>query len=273
MGVFGAGIFADDDALDVREEYRHILGDMQSDERATEIAARAYNASFDNPGETTAFWLALAWTQWKMGRLDPRVKAIGLRIIDEGLDIAKWEGSPLRSKRLRALATARTMFESPPPPARAMPKPLPKQLTELETNEFVAVRLENGRVAVLHVLGWKRSGWFKVKGPCVSIYNWTATEMPTEADLAEHTYINWHHIYRGGGVYNLAAPKSAMIPISRFTKLGFSRPAVPGEVATVYGIDFRRGETLDSLLTQVLAPFWVQPVPPPHLARRRSAHM
>jgi hypothetical protein len=64
-----------------------------------------------------------------------------------------------------------------------------------------------------------------------------------------------------------------MIPISRFTKLGFSRPAVPGEVATVYGIDFRRGETLDSLLTQVLAPFWVQPVPPPHLARRRSAHM
>jgi hypothetical protein len=74
MAVFGAGIFADDDAIDVRAEYRSILGDLQSNERATEAAARVYGASFENPGETTAFWLALALTQWRSAPGNGRTK-------------------------------------------------------------------------------------------------------------------------------------------------------------------------------------------------------
>jgi hypothetical protein len=265
MGVFGAGIFADDDARDLREDYPHILADAQSDARATEIAARIFGANFDNPAETTAFWLALAWTQWKMGRLDPRAKAIALRVIDEGLDISKWEGSPLRAKRAKALAEARAKITAASPPARPMPKPLPKQLTELQVNEFVAVRLDNGRVALLHVLGWKRSGWFNVKGPCVSVFNWTGAELPSESDLEGLTYINWHTVYRGGNTFNLAAPKKSQIPLSRFVRLGVVRPPTDGEIAVTYGIDFRRGETLDSMLTDVLSPFWTPPIPPAHM--------
>ena len=40
MGVFGAGIFADDDALDVRGDYKYFLADTQSDELATEAMVR-----------------------------------------------------------------------------------------------------------------------------------------------------------------------------------------------------------------------------------------
>ena len=40
MGVFGPGIFADDDALDVRSEYRFLLAEAQSDEKATDAIAR-----------------------------------------------------------------------------------------------------------------------------------------------------------------------------------------------------------------------------------------
>src|SRR5207245_40348 len=87
MGVFGAGIFADDDALDVRSDYKYFLADAQSDERATEAIAGQYGASFEDPAQTTGFWLGLALTQWKFGRLDGRVKAVALRIIHERLDL------------------------------------------------------------------------------------------------------------------------------------------------------------------------------------------
>ena len=53
MGVWGAALFADDDAADLREDYRAYLGDAQSDAGATDLAARGYDASLDQPGETT----------------------------------------------------------------------------------------------------------------------------------------------------------------------------------------------------------------------------
>ena len=78
MGAWGAALFADDDAADLRGDYRAYLADAQSDAGATDLAARNYGASLDRPGETTTFWLALPSNQWHIGRLDPRVKAVCL---------------------------------------------------------------------------------------------------------------------------------------------------------------------------------------------------
>src|SRR6266566_5451537 len=99
MGAWGAALFADDDAADLRADYRTYLADAQSDAGATDLAARSYDATLDRPGETTAFWLALASIQWRMGRLDPRVKSVCLSIIDNGTDLEKWKDSPHRRKR------------------------------------------------------------------------------------------------------------------------------------------------------------------------------
>src|ERR1700687_6111338 len=93
MGAWGPALFADDDAADLPEEYRTYLAEAQSAAGATDLAASNYDASLDRPGETTAFWLALASIQWRMGRLDPRVKAVCLRIIDNGIDLEKWVDS------------------------------------------------------------------------------------------------------------------------------------------------------------------------------------
>src|SRR6266851_5966720 len=128
MGAWGAALFADDDAADLRGDYRAYLADAQSDAGATDLAARIYGASLDRPGETTAFWLALASIQWRMGRLDPRVKAVCLTIIDDGIDLAKWTDSPERGKRAAVLAKLRKMISPPLPPAKPVPKPLPVQL-------------------------------------------------------------------------------------------------------------------------------------------------
>ena len=74
MGIWGAGLFENDDAADLRADYRAYFGDAQSDLGATDSIARDYGAGLDRLGDTTAFWLALASVQWRMGRLDPRVK-------------------------------------------------------------------------------------------------------------------------------------------------------------------------------------------------------
>jgi len=42
MGVWGAGIFQDDDALDVRADYRWYLADIQSDNIATDNIVKGY---------------------------------------------------------------------------------------------------------------------------------------------------------------------------------------------------------------------------------------
>jgi len=263
MGVFGAGIFADDDALDVRTDYKHFLADAQSDERATDAIARQYGASFDDLPATTAFWLALAWTQWDIGRLDPRVKTAALRIIDENLDLNKWSASPLRRKRAAALAQARKKIDSPQPPAKPLPRQLPVQLGGWEFGEIIGVRVPSGHLTLLHMIAYRTSSRYAVKAPVVSILNWVGTEVPTAEETAALTYINWRGMQCGNHLYCLASPKKSPFPSARFVRLGLSKPVTPGEGISAYG-SIAEGETLDQLLAEVLGPYWENPSLPPH---------
>jgi hypothetical protein len=263
MGVFGPGIFADDDALDVRGDYKHFLAEAQSGEGATDAIARQYGASFDDPAATTAFWLALAWTQWNMGRLDARVKAAALRIIDEDLDLKKWDGSPLRRKRAAALAQARHKIAAPQPPAKGLPKPLPVQLPGWKFGEIVGVRLPSGKWALLHMIAYRVSSRYGAKAPVVSILNWVGTEVPTADELAALTYINWRGIQRGITLYCLASPKKSPLSPARFVHLGLSKPVLRAEADSAYG-GLSLGQTLDQLLADVLSPYWENPSLPPH---------
>ena len=278
MGVFGSGIFADDDALDVRDDYKYFLADAQSDELATDAIARQYGASFDDPA-ATGFWLGLAWTQWKIGRLDPRVKAVALRIVDEGLDLKKWDGSPLRRKRAAALAQARIKIESPQPAAKPLPKPLPVQLPGWEFGEVVGVRAPVGRLVLLHMIAYRKCSSYGVRAPVVSILNWTGTEPPTAEELKLLTYINWRGSVRGNHLYNLASPKRSPLPAEKFIHLGIFKPVTRDEGIAAY-CSISHDGSLDELLADVLAPYWENPSLPPHhpgfdkpeahLFRRRS---
>ena len=263
MGVFGPGIFADDEALDVRSGYKHFLADAQSDERATDAIARQYGANFDDLPASTAFWLALALTQWKIGRLDQRVKTAALRIIDQDMDLKKWDGSPLRRKRAAALAQARRKIDSPQPPAKPLPKPLPVQLPGWEFGEIVGFRVPSGRLALLHMIAYRTSSRYGVKAPVVSILNWAHTEVPTAEEVTALTYINWRGMQCGINLYCLASPKKSPIPSARFVHPGLSQPVTRGEGLSAYA-SIAEGETLDQLLADVLGPYWENPLLPPH---------
>lgn len=268
MGTWGPALFDDDDAADVRQDYRVWLADAQSDEGATDLAVRGFGADFNRLEDTTAFWLALAVVQWKYGRLDNRVRQAALRIIDDGIDIAKWGDSPLRAKRQATLQKIREQITTPCPPAKALPKPLPVQLPGWEFGEVVAYRTPSGECAVLHVLNYHAWSDLAVKAPVVTVLNWFGKELPDETAVKGLTYINHNGWIGGPHLLCLAMPRRRPLRDEQFHHLGCKKAVTRDEATSaIYDTGGREGLTLEIALKKVLGPYWRDPTRPVHLPK------
>jgi len=267
MGIWGAGIFDDDEAADLRTDYRVYLADAQSNEGATDLAARRYDANLADPGRTTAFWLALALIEQREGRLDPRVRTAALSIIDTGLDLAKWTDPALKKKRAKALQGLRHTLTSASPPPKPMPKPIPTQLAGWTSSDVVAYRMENGRYALLHVLYYDLWSNVRARAPVVSVLNWFAEALPNADDVAQLTYLNHAgDVFPGDHLLNLAMPAKKALSTEQFIRPGFRKPVLPEEAATsVHGVGGEDGLTLELALRKRLWPYWEDPKRPVHM--------
>jgi hypothetical protein len=127
VGTSGAALFHDDTALDVRDQYRALLALGRSD---PEVVASIRGERDDQDEEESAvIALALAAVQWEYGRLDDEIRERALEVIDSGLDLRRWEGSPLLEKRRNVLGELRAKLLSPQPkrrtPRRSKPVEVP----------------------------------------------------------------------------------------------------------------------------------------------------
>ena len=91
MGAWGTGLYQDDVALDVRDEYKDKLHRGKTDKEVTEEMIDESQYMVDGEDDTAIFWFALADTQWNMGRLEERVKEQALKYIESGIDLKRWE--------------------------------------------------------------------------------------------------------------------------------------------------------------------------------------
>ena len=107
MGAWSVAVFSNDDAMDIRDDYREhiILGLSEADAEAKIIE------EFEG---SDSLWLALGLTQWRFGRLSQRVKENALGAIDAEIsDIADiWEPGDIK-KRIKVLEEARAKLLSP----------------------------------------------------------------------------------------------------------------------------------------------------------------
>src|SRR6202040_2346854 len=212
-----------DDAADLRTDYRAYLADAQSDAGATDSIARDYGASRARLGDTTSFWLALASVQWRIGRLDPRVKAAALAIVDSGVDLAQWENSPQRKKRRAVLTKLRDMLAGPMPAAKPLPKPLPVQLAGWNFSEVVGYRTAQGKYVLLHVLGYRAWSSVSIRAPIVTILNWFAETAPGEDDVDRLSYINHDGRIGGHHIFCLAMPAKKALRPEQFGRPGWTK--------------------------------------------------
>lgn len=124
MGCWGVGLYSDDVAIDVKEDYVEELKEGKSGIEATDKLLRIYADSLNDEDESTVFWLALADTQWKYGRLEERVKEKALEVIRSGKNLEIWkEDNPkLLPKREKVLKELEEKLLSPQGPEKKVKK-------------------------------------------------------------------------------------------------------------------------------------------------------
>ena len=127
MGTWGTGIFQDDVALDIKDSYTERVRKGEDGERVTADLIAEYQSEFDEPDTKAVFWLALADTQWKLGRLEPEVKERALQCIRDGSELERWKSATAADYRARkrALSALEERLMTPQPAKKTFKQPSP----------------------------------------------------------------------------------------------------------------------------------------------------
>lgn len=100
MGAWGTGLYQDDDTCDIKEEYLNYLRIGKTNEEALQEVISDNKEMIKDDEIGPLFWLALADTQWKYGRLTNDIRDRALEVIDSGKDLERWkEDKKLFQKR------------------------------------------------------------------------------------------------------------------------------------------------------------------------------
>jgi hypothetical protein len=176
MGVWGTGIFSDDTACDVRDRYRDLVGDGLAGQQATDLLLEEFREALDDPEAAPVIWLALAATQWRCGRLEPRVQERALEVIDGGSDMMRWQDAPwLLRKRQTVLADLRETLLSPQPPEKRVRRRF-RNTCEWEIGELIGYRLQSGNLAVFRVIGYHVD--LGGTSPILELLDWIGGDIP-----------------------------------------------------------------------------------------------
>jgi hypothetical protein len=177
MGTWGTAIFSDDEASDIRDEFRELIGDGLESDAATDQMIGRWQPDSDQLGGTT-FWLALAAIQWRLGRLVPRVKQRALEIIDSGQDLVRWEDRV--EQRRRVLASLKAQILSEQPPAKRVPRQF-RNSNDWTVGSLHAYALRSGKHCIFRVIGHHtdRGG----TAPVVELLDWSGDAIPAPREL------------------------------------------------------------------------------------------
>ncbi len=176
MGAWGTAVFSDDTACDVRDSYLDLVGDGLTGPEATKALLGEGSASLGDPDVSPVFWLALAATQWRCGRLESHVLQQALNVIDSGSDLARWEsGSRDFKKRTVVLDKLRAQLTSPQHPEKRIPKRF-RDTNEWRVGDLVAYRMPSGRFVILRTIGHHsdRGG----TSPICELLDWSGERLP-----------------------------------------------------------------------------------------------
>jgi hypothetical protein len=154
MGSWSTGVFGNDLASGVREEYREFLEDGASDAEALQKVLRGFADDLDDPDNGTCFWTGLAAAQMELGRLDPAVRDRAVAVIEAGGDLHMWDETGFANTRRAVLAKLRGRLLGPQKAAVKIraPRRIP---CPVQAGDVFLLTLEDGRKARLRTVAVK----------------------------------------------------------------------------------------------------------------------
>ena len=184
MGTWGTAIFSDDFASDLKSEFRDKIAFGKEPEEATQELINEYKDVLDDPEEASVFWIALAATQWNLGRLQEDVKQKALQILDSGTDLNRWKDNPKEyKKRIEVLNKLKEQLLSKQPLAKKLPIPFIRETKLIEGN-LISYTHSNGNIAILRVIGINRDHCGDTY-PRVEILNHFNASIPSIKEIEE----------------------------------------------------------------------------------------
>ena len=124
MGTWQSTLYGNDTTCDVRDTYMGHLKEQLSNQEAYEKTFQEYEELIGEEDEEPLFWFALAETQWKVGRLTPKVKEKALKWIRNNGGVGLWEESTSGSTGWRkTLSKLEIKLESPMRTEKKIRKP------------------------------------------------------------------------------------------------------------------------------------------------------
>jgi hypothetical protein len=183
MSAWGNKLFDDDTACDVRDDYVRLLSEGHAGPAATDLLSDRWQDSLADEDEGPVFWLALAVTQHKYGRLEARVKERALAVLDQDLGLERWReiGAHSLRGRQKQLEKVRVQLDAPQPREKRIAPPFKDSCT-WEAGEVIAYRLNSGKLALFHVLGTETHA--KGVSPVCELLDWNKSEPPSPTAVA-----------------------------------------------------------------------------------------
>jgi len=176
MGVWGVGIFDDDEAADVRDNYIR----CRQDGAAPIEVVRNMTGDWEDDIEDGRLWLALALTQWEYGELEDVVRKQAVTAIAGGMDMGGWlevkdwlQRRMVLDEVLHKLATT-----------NSRPKKLLARFRdrlEMRVGDIFSYRVSASTNAVLRVVGVQvedDNEW-----PIVEVLNWYRSCSPSATQV------------------------------------------------------------------------------------------
>jgi hypothetical protein len=185
MGTWGTGVFADDTAADVRDEWRNEIIEGASAEEATARVVKTFGEGLaDDPDESVVFWIALAAAQFETGRLQEDVRDRALALIEGGGDVARWEeeSSVLARQRARVLERLAAKLRGPQPEPKRLRRP-PSYGVPVERGDIVLVQNHERGLAALFAAVDMSAGSGRDSWPNVEPLLWEDRNVPDTEEL------------------------------------------------------------------------------------------
>ncbi len=226
MGTWGTAIFSDDLTCDVQDTFRQHLLRAVDTEESTRLIIEAFQDAIKDPEEGPTFWIGLAATQWKLGRLLPEIRDKAIEIICQGGDLHRWKDSGTNLERRRkVLDKLKVQLESPPPPPKKLKAPY-LDSTDWPIGAILTYLQPDERLCLIRVIDHhKCSGG---TSPIVDIFAWRGTEIPSMTTIKKLKVIRGRRSrdYVIGPII-VSAGSTKQLPKDRFTIVGIQKKPMP----------------------------------------------